>query len=203
LDVNNLHSFAISHQLEFILGAPLADANPLVRNGVTIMSPLDAFRKWFDSQPPEIHQIASFILAGTLPIPGSADQRKNWMTDPVQSVESWLAEEDDIYMRTVGKLLTIRALVSYYIVRGIETPEDWKTRFEFNTALSELFQRQGLPDVAFKVKQMTEAFPRLIPAWQSFAKSWRQLCSGALSDTAIASWADIQILGGQKGSLSP
>jgi hypothetical protein len=159
------------------------------------MSPLDAFRKWFDSQPEEIRKIAAFILAGTLPVPGDAEQRRIWMTDPEKSIATWLAEEDDIYMRAVGKALTIRALVSYYVVRGIETPEDWKTRFEFNVALSQLFQKQGQLETAWKVNEMNQAFPRLVPAWREFARSWRQLCSGKLSDHAISTWADTQILG--------
>ena len=159
------------------------------------MSPLDAFKTWFKSQPEEIRRISVFILAGTLPIACTPAEQKQWMTEPEKSVETWLNEGSDIYMRTVGKVLTIRALVTYYIQRGVETPEDWHRREEFNNALAKRFEDEGYLETAQKVRLMTAAFQRLIPEWQQFSRSWRQLCSGALSDVAIAAWADQQILG--------
>ena len=113
-------------------------------------------------------------------------------------LDAWLSEaESDTAVVAISKLTTIRAQLAAHLAER-RTAECWELAKERSTSMVAMLQEDE--DVSLgpdqRAKMIADAerniagLPARHQAYVEVAKSWDDLCAGALSNAAIAAWGD-------------
>lgn len=141
---------------------------------------LQEFTAWFQAQPKVIRSQVAKIVGGALP-----RSQADGEIEPSERFMRWLNALDADAKVRIGKSLTIRALLDFFVVRFFGNAEWWESR----QRLLETAQKGGE-----RIEQSEEALAILANSleqrdvWMEFSKSWLALCAGAFSIEALSQW---------------
>lgn len=141
--------------------------------------PATAFRRWYRELAPPIQDEIARLAFGR-----SSDLVDVRRGPPAEALLKWLEATGNDHERFL-RLLIVRAYLEFLVMRP--RASNWARSAESLRRVGETatdvddailtFAEKALRELPFREKQ-----------WMRIVESWRDICAGALSDTALESW---------------
>jgi hypothetical protein len=149
-------------------------------------SPVTVFLAWYQSLP--VHQrqyLAEFASAFN---PGFEEVHAADGADKIAAFTEFVRRYENEKARAVGLMLTLRASVDFFFVRGHGSSASWDERRAFLAEAQRHFASDGND---FMVEQ-ARTYAREIEFQEAqslvTAEKWRQLVAANLSDESLDAW---------------
>ncbi len=147
------------------------------------MNPSQAFWKWFDDLPASQREAIAQIVMTSLP-----DYPARYIVDSEKMEEDFkssFALGAALPSREVARLLILRRIIDFFVVRRMRDQEQWeKDKAFWEYVIGEY------PEHAQEAKGYLLQIPFQSAMWRKTCESWEVLCEGALSDKALRRWMD-------------
>jgi hypothetical protein len=141
---------------------------------------LQEFTAWFQAQPKIIRSQVAKTLGGALP-----RSQADGDIEPSERFLRWLNAVDADPKVRIGKALTIRSLMDFFVVRFVGNTEWWNARERLLETVDEGSESIERPEEAAAI--LASSLDQR-DAWMEFSKSWLALCAGALSNEVLGKW---------------
>jgi hypothetical protein len=147
------------------------------------MNPSQAFWDWFDGLPAPHREAVAQIVMTSLP-----DYPARNIVDPGKMVEDFrinFSFGNDLPSREVSKLLILRRLIDFFVVRRMRDKDQWeKDKCFWEYIVSEY------PEHANEAESFLQQIPFQSAMWRKTCESWDEFCAKGLSDAALRRWMD-------------
>jgi len=150
------------------------------------MDPIDSFLSWRDTLPtiPQ-NGMTEWIVAF---FPTAFLDENEVVLDPDKSFNEWLKSGKDNEFHIIGKLLHIRSVIDFYVVRSMGQSYDWEEKMDRLSAMRDSFASKGIQRLADKMQDTLDELPETKRQWIDACKSWKSLRNGALSDESLEAY---------------
>jgi hypothetical protein len=145
---------------------------------------------WIQQQPGEVQRTLAFhcnLMISDLPIPAQAHLNTATILDPVGVFESWLCTGERS-LQAVGKVLSVRAMISFVLEMLYTKVSYWERRAENSLYWAARFEGVG-EDEGVESLRCSDHRQRM-ELWRAAAESWAGLMSAALSNESIDVWQE-------------
>jgi hypothetical protein len=151
--------------------------------------PVSAFLKWYDTLSADLQAELAFVVLYLLP----DYPLENLETAPSGYPELfrlWLDNPADDAARTAGRLVCIRGLVDFFVVRSFGAKETWEKDVRIHKKILAELQATGEGKgelIGFSTRLEGQGMS-LKPEWEAAAATWTKLCQELLSDKYLETW---------------
>lgn len=150
------------------------------------MNPIRIIAEWFSKLPIEIRaEIAFFVL--TL-LPDYQLQKIADTENLIENFNEWLLKDTDSKLRSIGKVLLIRAFINYTILTKRFEKKDLESTQELWRVVKRETIGNDLLDIIELMEKNQSQMPLRKRHWHQTLNEWISLCEGPLSDENIAKW---------------
>jgi hypothetical protein len=146
--------------------------------------------EWLQEQPAEVQGALAFhcnLMIPDLPTPAQARVNVAAISNPLGVFESWLSIGERS-LHAVGKVLSVRAMISFVLETLYTSDSYWERRAENSVYWSERLEAVGEDERAESLRFADQ--PEQMELWRVAADSWAGLISAALSDESIQVWQE-------------
>jgi hypothetical protein len=158
------------------------------------MDPREAFYQWFDSLPLQLQQDTALFAGAFLGLlSGNTSPEGELRMDAlVDNLRGYVAVEPVAHQ--VGKLICLKAIIDFALIRERSTPEDWDITREKMARAVEWLQQEAGPRAEERAREYLNYLPFRSRQWIKHAAAWRDLCESHLSEDNLHDWYMLDLL---------
>ena len=154
-------------------------------------NPIELLEKWFSALPADARKDLSFLAVHAIPN-SPYTTGGNITRDPEELFLNWIKDVMKLFpSRLIGHVLSMRSIIDFFVMRSRGSKESWDKITSINIRMIEAAENEGQPETFVEpLKKIVREAQFRQKQWDKIASSWKELCSGALSDDALETWLD-------------